>query len=309
MSKILRLFADTNYRNLILAEKGFYNWMRDEKYIKMMFNARMGYPLNLEEPKTFNEKLQWLKLYDHNPLYPKLVDKYEVKNYVADLIGDQYIIPTLGVWDRFEDIDFNSLPDQFVLKCTHDSGGLVICKDKDKFDYKVAKRKIEKYMKRNYYYHGREWPYKHVKPRILVEKYMEDGRKELNDYKVHNFPCGPKVILVCRDRFKESGLTEDFYTEDWKHLDIKRENHPNSQNQTERPGKLQEMLELSDRLAKDIPFLRTDFYTIEDKIYFGELTFYPASGFSKFIPNEWDMTFGKWIRIPDSYGGVCPYSR
>ncbi len=261
----------------------------------------MGYPLDVMNPKTFNEKLQWLKLHDHNPEYTRMVDKYEAKKYVAETIGEQYVIPTLAVYDRVEDIDFASLPDQFVLKCTHDSGGVVICKDKSKFDIEKAKAKLARGLQRNFYCQTREWPYKNVKPRIIAEQYMssdDGGSGGLTDYKVHNFNGIPKVILVCRDRFKASGLTEDFYTAEWQHIDLKRPDLNNAIYKEPRPAKFEEMLQLSAALAKKTSFVRTDFYCIDDKIYFGEITFFPASGIKPFEPAAWDDKLGEWLKIP-----------
>lgn len=273
----------------------------DNIYLKIKFKKHMGYPLNLKNPKTFNEKLQWLKLHDRKSIYTTMVDKYAVKKYVADIIGEEYIIPTLGVWDRFGDIDFDTLPNQFVLKCTHDSGGLVIVKDKRSFDRGTAKKKIEDCLKNNFYYMGREWPYKNVKPRIIAEKYMEDTvTSELNDYKIHSFNGDPKVILVCKDRFSELGLTEDFFDENWVHLEVKKEKKANSSTPIERPKELDEMLELSRKLSKGIPFLRTDFYSIEGKTYFGELTFYPASGIEKYLPESFARQLGDWLVLPNN---------
>ena len=274
-------------------------YIPDKWYLKRFYKKKIGKSLNLSNPITFNEKLQWLKLYDRRLEYTQMVDKYEAKEYVGRLIGEKYIIPTLGVWEKFDEIDFESLPNQFVLKCTHDSGGLIICKDKQKFDKTLAKEQIEKSLKRNYYWSGREWPYKNIKPRIIAEKFMDDNGSEPADYKVHNFNGVPRVILVCCDRFKDSGLTQDFYSDTWEHLDVKRPEHPNSIKRIEKPAELEEMLELSKILSKDIPFVRTDFYTINNKVYFGELTFYPASGFSAFEPEEYDTIFGNWIKIPD----------
>lgn len=297
--KIKRIITDTSYRRIILAEKSFYNWMSDEDYIKLMFNARLGYTLNLEAPKTFNEKLQWLKLHDHNPLYPKLVDKYEVKKYVADKIGNQYIIPTIGIWEHFNDIDFNSLPNQFVLKCTHDSGGLVICKDKSKIDYKAAKRKIEKFMKRNYYYHGREWPYKYVKPRIIAEKYMiDEAVSELRDYKFFCFNGVCKCMKVDFDRF--SGHRANYYDRDGNLLDLgEKICPPNKEKNIILPQNKEKMISLAEKLSKDIPFLRVDFYDVNGYIYFGELTFFPASGLGAFTDEVWDYKLGNWLQLKE----------
>ena len=449
--RLIRFLTNPDYRFESFGTRGYLKNMPDDVYLSRMFKAKVGYPLNLTSPKTFNEKLQWLKLHDRKPIYTTMVDKYAVKDYVASIIGEQYIIPTLGVWDNFDDIDFDALPNQFVLKCTHDSGGLVICKDKSKLDIKKAKKKINKSLHRNYYYMFREWPYKDVKPRIIAEKYMEDesgyelkdykvfnfdgepkmiqvdyGRfsrhmrnlyttdwkyieasieyptdpkyiiekpealekmlelartlskgishartdfysideklyfgeitfyhgsgfekftpksfenqisswlklpgggyllkeanfyvwvhrqselknkpnsKALSDYKVHSFNGVPKVILVCKDRFSELGLTEDFFDENWTHLDVRREKHPNSNEEIARPAELDKMLELAEALSKDVPFLRSDFYTIDGKVYFGELTFFPASGFEGFKPESFDKTLGDWLALPTE-GGV-----
>lgn len=275
------------------------NMLPDPIFLKLCYRRRIGKKLDLKNPRTFNEKLQWLKLHDRNPLYTVLVDKYAVKDYVAEKVGGEHIIPTLGVWDRFEDIDFDVLPDQFVLKCTHDSGGLVIVRDKAKLDIAAARTKINKSLSRNYYYAGREWPYKNVKPRIIAEKYMTDQScAELADYKVHCFNGEAKVVLVCQDRHSSSGLTEDFFTKEWEHLDIQRPKHPNAKVVPERPVHLEQILQLSEQLAQGYPFMRVDFYDVNGQIYFGEITFFPASGFEAFVPAEWDTKLGDWLRLP-----------
>ena len=259
----------------------------------------MDYSLNLEDPKTFNEKLQWLKLHDRQPVYSKLVDKYEVKKCISDIIGEDHIIPTIGVYDRVEDINFDELPNQFVLKCTHDSGGIVICKDKSLLNREAAIKKLQHGLKKNYYYQNREWPYKNVTPRIIAEQYMNNVGQELDDYKVHNFNGEPKVILVCSDRYKESGLAEDFYSCDWEHLDISRPGLRHSAEVQKKPAELDEMLELAKKLSAGIPFVRTDFYIINHQVYFGEMTFFPACGMKPFVPREWDYKFGSYITLPE----------
>ena len=273
-------------------------YIPDKIYLKKKFKKKMGYQLNLKEPKTFNEKLQWLKLYDHKPIYTIMVDKYEAKKYVADIIGEEYIIPTYGVWDRFEDIDFDSLPDRFVLKTTHDSGGVVICRDKSIRNIESARIKLSKSLKNNFYYQGREWPYKNVKPRIIAEEYIEElDSSSVPDYKVHCFNGVPKVILVCKDRFSEQGLTEDFFDVNWNHLDVKRPHLNISSTEIPKPHSLKGMLDLAEKLSKSLPFVRVDYYLINDKIKFGELTFYPASGFEKFEPEAFDDEMGNWLSI------------
>ena len=254
--------------------------------------------LNLKNPQTFNEKMQWLKIYNRNPKYSEMVDKYQVKQYVANIIGEEYIIPTLGVWDKFDDIDFDSLPNQFVLKCTHDSGGLVICKDKEKLDVDSAKVKINESLRYNFFYLGREWPYKNVKPRIIAEQYMTDESGiELKDYKIFNFNGEPRIIQVDYDRFVQH--KRNLYTTDWNYIDaaIQYPNDPNRK--ITRPKKLEKMLELARILSKDIPYVRTDFYCIDERIYFGELTFYHESGFGKFTPEKFDLEMGEWINLTD----------
>ena len=247
--------------------------------------------LNLDNPITYNEKLQWLKLYDRNPQYTKMVDKYEVKNYVKEVIGEEYIIPTLGVWEKFEDIDFDKLPNQFVLKCTHDSGGLVICKDKSKLDIEEVSKKINHCLKRNYYLNTREWPYKNVKPRIIAEKYMIDNSSnELKDYKFFCFDGEPIVT----DRGIDT--RSDFYDMNFEHLNI-RTGHHNSEKEIKCPNGFEIMKELSRKLSKGLPQSRIDFYDINGRVYFGEITFFHWSGLTPFEPEEWDYTFGSWIKL------------
>ena len=278
----------------------FAPYIKDDViYIKWRWKAYMDYSLNLEDPKTFNEKLQWLKLHDRQPVYSKLVDKYEVKKCISDIIGEDHIIPTIGVYDRVEDINFDELPNQFVLKCTHDSGGIVICKDKSLLNRDAAIKKLQHGLKKNYYYQNREWPYKNVTPRIIAEQYMNNVGQELDDYKVHNFNGEPKVILVCSDRYKESGLAEDFYSCDWEHLDISRPGLRHSAEVQKKPAELDEMLELAKKLSAGIPFVRTDFYIINHQVYFGEMTFFPACGMKPFVPREWDYKFGSYITLPE----------
>ena len=291
------------FRNI--TKLGLTRIIPDELYLKIAYKLATGHKANLNNPQTFNEKLQWLKLHDRNPQYTIYVDKYKVREYIANTIGKEYLIPLLGVWENANDINFDNLPNQFVLKCNHDSGSVIICKNKKELNKKQTIKKLNKALKNTGYWFGREWPYKNVRPCIIAEKYMEDKETgELVDFKVHNFNGIPKVILVCRDRFKASGLTEDFYSDKWEHLDVKRPNHANGED-IPKPAELEEMLELSRKLSKDIPFVRTDFYTINHKVYFGEITFFPASGFEAFIPASFDEEMGDWIKIPVSeWGGV-----
>ena len=226
-----------------------------------------------------------------------MVDKYDAKQYVADIIGEEYIIPTLGIWERAEDIEWDKLPNQFVLKCTHDSGGLVICKDKAKLDITKATRELRKGLKRDYYWRNREWPYKDVKPRIIAEQYMEDEFGELRDYKFFCFDGKMKAMFIATDRSKESETCFDFFDADYNHLDF-RNGHPNAKVWPQKPQTYEKMIKLAERLSKGIPCLRVDLYDVNGKIYFGELTFSHWSGLKPFEPRDWDYQFGEWIELP-----------
>ncbi len=304
MNKLLKIFKELmspkhfawKIQGVLL--ETFAPFISDRLFLKMKWKRSMKYTLNLDNPVTFNEKLQWLKLNDRRPEYTQMVDKVEAKKYAERLIGREHIIPTLAVYNKVEDIDFSTLPKQFVLKCTHDSGGIVICKNKDMLDKDTAIKKLRKGIKQNFYYQNREWPYKDVKPRIIAEQYMTDNGNELQDYKIYCFNGVPKVILVCKNRFKETGLSEDFFSLSWEHLDVTRPFHPNSDEGIHRPAELDEILRLSKKLSVGKTFVRTDFYIINHEVYFGEITFYPASGLVPFCPETFDELLGSWIKLP-----------
>lgn len=303
MDKIINYIKEPSRILYALNNKGLI-YLDDKTFLKYRYYYTFKKKLNLENPRTFNEKLQWLKLYDRNPEYTKMVDKYEAKKYVANIIGEEYIIPTLGIYDKFEDVNFSKLPNQFVLKCTHDSGGLIICKDKSELDLKDAKKKINKFLRKNYYYEGREWPYKNVKPRIIIEKFMQDENKqELKDYKLMCFNGKVKCIFVCSNRDTEIGLNIDIFDTNWNKMLFGRINHPNSKIPIAKPYNLDKMIMLAEKLSKDISFIRVDFYEINGKIYFGELTFYPAAGFEKFEPEEYDKILGDILELPKTKTG------
>lgn len=264
-----------------------------------MYQARMDKKLDLNNPTTFNEKLQWLKLYDRNPLYPTLVDKYEVREYVKNKIGNQYLVPLLGVWDNFQDIDFSKFPNQFVLKTTHDSGGVVICSDKNKIDKIEVKKKINNSLRRNYYYGKREWPYKNVNPLIISEEYLNDEKSdELKDYKFFCFNGEVKVILVVEGIGSTKNPKRNFYDEEWNLLPFNEEGASNITKKVDKPKNYSEMIEIAEKLSQDISFVRVDLYEVNDKIYFGELTFTPQAGFNKFDPDEYDSILGSWLNLP-----------
>lgn len=296
--KVKKVIKNPLYLIVFLDNRGI-PLLKDKMYLKLLYKLEMGYRLNLQNPQTFNEKLQWLKLYDRNPEYTKMVDKHEAKKYVANIIGKEYIIPTLGVWEKFEDIDFNKLPNQFVLKCTHDSGGLVICKDKTKLNIEEAKKKISKSLKRNYYYYGREWPYKNVKPRIIAEEYMATAKqKELIDYKFFCFNGEPKFLYVSEGLSNHATAKISFTNMNYEKTDFYRRDYKPFELLPQKPMNFDKMKELVEKLSKNIPFLRIDFYEIEGKIYFGELTFFPCSGYIPFEPEEWDEKLGDMLELP-----------
>ena len=295
LGKCKQYITDPDYRFRFNFSKGMYRSMPDDVFLRKYFRAIHGYDLNLENPKSFSEKLQWLKLYDRRPEYTDMVDKYTAKEYVAQKVGKQYIIPTLGVWSNPKQVDYDSLPNQFVLKCTHDSHGIIICQDKTKLDIPKTEMILSKGLKTNYYRHFREWPYRDVKPRIIAEKYLSNDGKGLTDYKIHCFSGEPKVILVCKDRFTPTGMTEDFFDCHWNHLDVSRPGKNNSNSIIEKPEQLDEMMHIARELSKGIPFIRVDLYIVGGNVFFGELTFYPASGFVQFEPTSFDYELGSYL--------------
>ncbi|MGE5579016.1 MAG: ATP-grasp fold amidoligase family protein [Bacillota bacterium] len=280
-----------------LGQRGLLNWLDDERYLKLLFSCRMGYPLDLDNPKTFNEKLQWLKIHDRDPRYTMMVDKYAVRQWVADSIGEEHLIPLIGVWDSFEEIDFDSLPERFVLKCTHDSGSTVLCKDKAKFDSWDRCRFIRKRMSLNYYALGREWPYRNVKPRIIAEELMVDeSGTELKDYKFFCFDGEPKVLLVATGRQIENHV--NFYDMRFNRIPLKI-TYPNTEQEIKRPPGFDEMLHYAQILSRGIRHVRVDFYDVNGRVYFGEMTFYHLGGMGRFDPPEYDRLWGDWIRLSD----------
>ena len=244
------------------AALGRLNWMPDKWYLSLMFRSKMGYWMNWKKPKTFNEKLQWLKIHDRNPLYTTLVDKYEVRKYIAEKIGEEYLIPLLGVWNSPDEIDFKTLPNQFVLKCTHDSGSVLICKDKANFDIKTAKKHLKDCLAINYYYSAREWPYKNVKPRIIAEKFIEDENQELNDYKFFCFNGKIEFLQVDYDRFTEHH--RNLYDPQWKQLPFSIQYSSKQNAIIKKPNDFEQMKEIAENLSKGFPHVRIE-YSGENK--------------------------------------------
>lgn len=273
----------------------------DKLYLSLKFYKKFGRFPNWKDPKTYNEKLQWLKLYDRRPEYSIMVDKCAVKDYVRLLIGGEYVIPTLGIWNRPEFIDWDELPNQFVLKTTHGGGneGIVICRDKTSFNKKNAIDILYKNLKKDLYEIHREWPYKNVEHKVIAEKYLEEaGKTSLNDYKVMCFEGKAKLIELHVGRFTDNH-TQDFYDREWNLTDITQGSYGgNNSIATPKPALLDEMIRLSEILAKGIPHVRVDWYIVNNQLYFGELTFFDASGLDNFIPEKYNYILGDWIKLP-----------
>lgn len=272
-----------------------YRWWPDSIWLKIIYQSRFHRKLNLNTPKSFNEKLNWLKLYDRKPLYTKLVDKYEVKQFVRECIGDQYVVPCYGVWDSFDEIDFSELPDQFVLKCTHDSGGMSICKDKSLFDPNEARQKLGQTMENNFYWWTREWAYKNVHPRIIADKFLDDHTGDtLRDYKFWCFNGVPQ-LMYCTIKAKD--IYENFYDMDFNIVDI---NHGfrRAKPEFEKPECFELMKSFATKLSKGIPFVRVDFFLVDGNVYFGEFTFYDWAGLRPFVNYQQDLDLGDMIVLP-----------
>lgn len=286
---------------------GMLKWLPDRTYLKFDYKIKTGEKLDLKNPQTFNQKLQWLKINNRKDLYSILVDKYAVREFIGETIGEDYLIPLVGgPWSNVEDIDFDALPEQFVLKCNHDSGGLSICRDKSDFDIEMAKSKLRKSLRRNYYQSGREWPYKNVKPCIIAEAYMDDFNPDdegygsgLTDYKFFTFNGVTKMLYISRGLENHSTARISFYDLKGNRMPFKRSDYKGFEEDIKMPDNMAKMIELSDMLSKkiDSPFLRVDFYEINGKIYFSEFTFFPCNGMMPIDPKEWDEIIGSWIKL------------
>lgn len=273
-------------------------FLPDEAYVKLYYKVHVKRKLNLNNPKTLNEKLNWLKFNDRDPFYAVVVDKYTNRDYVSRLIGNQYMVPLLGVWNNFDDIDFDKLPNSFVLKCNHDSGGLVICKDKSKFDKNIAKKKIEKSLKCNFYLVGREWQYKNIKPKIICEALLGDGKVPPTDYKFMCFNGKPDNVMVCFGRETEIPKYY-FFDMDWNLKRYNRWGKEAPENFTlPKPKNFDDMIRIAEVLSKPYYFARVDLYNIEGKIYFSEITLTPNSGFDANITYETDKLLGEKLHLP-----------
>ena len=271
----------------------------DKWYLAIRYRMKLHKWPNLKNPKLYTEKIQWLKLYDRKPEYNRMVDKFEAKKYIASIVGEQYIIPTYGVWENFDDIDFDSLPNRFVLKCTHNSGGVVVCLDKQTLDIEKARKIIEDCLQENYYWHSREWQYKNVQPRIIAEEYLYDTEypdESIMDYKFLCFNGEPKLLYYAEENTDDP--YSDIYDMDFQKLDLQFP-EPNSEVIAEMPDKFEEMKNLARKLSKGFAHLRVDIYYVNGRLYIGELTFYHCAGIFHITPKHWDRTLGDWIKLPE----------
>lgn len=296
--KTLKSLMKTPRKLLLPAgQNGLLNMVPDKAYLRAVFKAETGYSLNLCHPKTYNEKLQWIKLYDRNPQYTIYADKYKVREHIAQTIGGEYLVPLIGVYKNVDDIPWNNLPSRFVLKCNHASGTNIICKDKSRLDISLAKKKLNKWLKKNAYWGAREWCYKYIEPCIICEEFIEtkDGNTP-DDYKFMCFNGVPRLIQVHHDRYGDHTL--DYYTPEWEKAKLKRIDANTSTQCVPKPENLTEMLTVAKKLSKDMYYARVDLYNVDGKIYFGEITLYPTGGFSTFENYNDDLLLGSYIKLP-----------
>ena len=330
-SKIEPFFRQPRVLLSYALKRGLFNWMDDEEYLKFIWMIRMGYPLDLDNPRTFNEKIQWLKLHDHNPIYTTMADKYAAKKFIADRVGEEYVVPNYGVWEYFDEIDFDKLPDKFVLKTTHDNDSVVVVRDKNNFDKAAAKRFLHRHLRTNHYWWWREWVYKNIPPRIIAEELLEEGNNDtINDYKFFCFDGEPKFSYVCHhvkhgqdpvmtqnDGTPEFMLskkvrplyrlkyyighleTYTFYDNNYDKLACSKADWPATVETDKPPVNFEKMKEIAAELSKGIPHVRVDFYEVNGKLYVGELTFYTSAGYEDFAPDEYNYKFGDMIKLPE----------
>ncbi len=300
IKKLGRFLTDPSYRTRVLADRGFYDRLSDRDYLEKLYRAHMGRPLELEHPETLNEKLQWLKLYYRDPLHTVLVDKYRVRDYVAEKLGEEHLIPLLGVWDDPDEIDFDRLPTQFVLKCNHNSGlGMYICRDKSRLDPARVRAGLRRGLAQDYFLHGREWPYKNVPRKIIGEQYLADASGHgLRDYKFYCFDGRMALSMINSDRFSPVPTKADYFDRNFDRLDFTW-GYQRSAVPPERPEQYDQMIAAAEKLAVGLPHVRVDLYLVGGRIYFGELTFFDGSGFSPILPQTWDRRLGALLCLPE----------
>ena len=302
----VKFLIDPNYRFRILAAKGVYKNMPDEEYLKKLYKAHFGKELNLENPQTYNEKLQWLKLYYRRPDYTMMADKLAVRPYIAEKIGEEHLVPLLGVWESADDIDFDALPEQFVLKCNHNSGlGLCICKDKSTLNIKKVRSELEKGLKQDFFTVSREWQYKDIPHRILAEKYLKDEKQNeksgIINYKVTCFNGEPKYIYVSSNIEGKKNDRLSLLTPEWENAPFTHKRYKPFDTLPPKPLNYDKMLEYSRILSETIPCLRVDFYEVGGQLYFSELTFNTAGGFTQYSPDESGALIGSWLTLPPKW--------
>ncbi|MEG2232464.1 MAG: ATP-grasp fold amidoligase family protein [Bacilli bacterium] len=281
---------------LYLSNYGYFKWISDEIYLIIKYKLSMNRKLNLKNPLTFNEKLQWLKLYDRKKEYTTMVDKYLVRNYISKKLGEKYLIPLIGVYNNFDEINFETLPNQFVMKPNHTSGDIYICKNKNEIKIKKLRKLVNKWLKRNYYYIHREWPYKNVDKKIVIEQFMGDN---LADYKFMCFNGVVQYLFVCTERNTQEGLHVTFFNKQFQKMSFIRK-YPSTQKKIYKPTNYNQMIKFAELLSQNIKFVRVDFYEINNQLYFGELTFFPGSGYEKFSPENYDLILGDLLHLNES---------
>ena len=289
-----------NREKVMTFVKKSLRFLPDKLYIQLYYRLRVGRPLNIKNPTTLNEKIQWLKFNYRFPLQSIVSDKLKARDYVAEKIGSEFLIPLFGTWEKYDDIDFEKLPNKFVLKCNHDSGGLVVCTDKSKLNHREARNKIEKSLKSNFFYIGREYQYRNIKPRIICEQFISDNGKVPMDYKIYCFNGKPDVILVCTDRFSANTHRASYlyFDQEWRFQPLNKGDENLTEVDVPKPKNLDRMIEIAKELSKDFLFARIDLYNIDGQIYFGEITLSPNSGFDPDIKYETDLMFGEKLEIP-----------
>lgn len=301
MGKIAKLLNNPLTLYSYATSKGFTKWVSDDMHLRILYRGKFGAKLDLKNPRSFNEKLQWLKLYDRNPLYTTLVNKYTVKDWVAEKIGTEYVTRTYAKWDKVEEVDISDLPEKFVLKTNHDCGGIVICRDRKTFDFETAKQRLAEHLNRNYFWGGREWPYKNVEPCVFAEEYLEsDGLNTgLTDYKFYCFNGDPRLLYISQGLEDHETAHISFLTLDWQFAPFARNDYRPFNELPKKPMTFDKMIEIAKKLSAGIPFVRIDLYEINGKPRFSEITLTPSSGFMPFEPKEWDLRVGALINLDD----------
>ncbi len=277
-----------------LARRGFFNWLPDKLFLQLMYRNHMGIRLDLKNPRRFSEKLQWLKLYDRKPLYTQIVDKYAVRSYIEKIVGPEHLIPLLAVYDSVAEIDWAALPDAFALKCTHGSGYNIICSDKQTLDIAAAEKKLKLWLKSNWFYNSREWPYKHVRPRLICEKFMSEQTNAPDDYKVMCFAGVPHFIQLHKNRFTDHQM--EILDVNWQALPLSS-TFKLAKETSPKIALLDEVLEIAAKLAQGFPFIRIDLFIVNQMIYCNEMTLYDGTGFLRFNPDHFDFAFGDLIEL------------